>query len=106
MATIGGAKVLGRSDIGRLEAGLMADVVLIKSNTIGLAGSFDPLGALLYTATPQLVDYTIVNGEVVVAEGRLTRGREQLIIENANRAAKTLAEKARSSFGVDLGYRW
>ena len=106
MATTGGASVLGRSDIGALEPGLMADLVLIKTSTIGLAGSFDPLGALLFTATPGLVDYTIVNGEIVVADGRLTSGREHEIVENANRAAKSLAEKARNSFGIDLGYGW
>jgi 8-oxoguanine deaminase len=106
MATVGGAKVLGRSDIGALEAGLMADVVLIKTSTIRLAGSFDPLGSLLFTAAPGVVDYTIVNGEVLVADGRLTSGRERQIVDNANRAAKVLAERARSSFGVDLGYGW
>lgn len=106
MATVGGARVLGRDDIGALAPGRMADVVLIRGDTIGLAGSFDPLSALLFTATPRSVDYTIVNGDVVVQEGRLASGREAEIVENANRVTRRLAQTATKRFGIDFGFSW
>lgn len=73
MATRGGAQVLGRSDIGHLGVGMCADLVLFDLNTLSFAGGavHDPVGALLLCGSPQ-TDYTIVNGRVVVAKGRLS----------------------------------
>ena len=106
MATTGGAAVLGRTDIGRLEVGSAADMVLVKTDTLGLAGTFDPLGALLFNNSAGAVDYTIVGGRVVVENGRLASGREREIIDGANRAARTLARRAQEKTGMDFGYGW
>lgn len=70
MATLGGARVLGRSDLGSLEPGKAADFVGIKLNRLPFAGAacHDPAGALLM-CTPPNVDLSVINGRIVVADG-------------------------------------
>ena len=69
LATIGGAKVLGRSDIGSLEAGKCADFFSLDLDTIGYAGALhDPVAAVLFCA-PQQARHTVVHGRPVVRDG-------------------------------------
>lgn len=72
MATRGGAACLGRQgEIGQLSVGAAADLVLWRLDGIAFAGAVsDPIEALLRCG-PTAAHYTIVNGEVVVADGRL-----------------------------------
>jgi cytosine/adenosine deaminase-related metal-dependent hydrolase len=72
IATRGGAAVLGRDDIGRLEPGLAADFVAINLDRIGFAGALhDPVAALIF-CTPATVDTSVINGRIVVRQGQLT----------------------------------
>jgi len=73
LATRGGAKVLGRSDLGRIAPGACGDLALFDLSAIAFAGGavHDPVGALLFCAPAQAA-YTIVNGKVLVARGQLT----------------------------------
>jgi len=93
LATRGGAEVLGRSDIGHLAPGLCADLALFDLRTLGFAGGavHDPVGALLLCASPQAA-YTLVNGRVVVREGRLATLELEPLVERHNRLARALAE--------------
>ncbi len=70
-ATIGGAKALGRSDIGRLEAGCRADLVLVDITHPRMRPSRDPLRSLIYAAGDRAVHSVFVDGERVVADGRV-----------------------------------
>jgi 8-oxoguanine deaminase len=92
LATTGGAAVLGRSDIGHLAVGMCADLALWDLNTLAMAGGavHDPVGALLLCASPQAA-YTVVNGQVVVRQGRLTTVEIEPLIEAHNRYARALA---------------
>ncbi len=92
LATTGGAQVLGRSDIGHLAVGMCADLALWDLNTLAFAGGavHDPVGALLLCASPQAA-YTIVNGRVVVRQGRLTTVEIEPLIEAHNGYARALA---------------
>ncbi len=96
LATSGGARVLGRSDIGHLAPGMCADLALFDLDTLGFAGAavHDPLGALLLCASAQ-ADYTVVNGVVVVRQGQLTTLDLPPLLQRHNRLAKTLADLAR-----------
>lgn len=95
MATVGGARVLGFSEIGAIEPGKAADLVLININQIGYAGALaDPLAALIYSGDSHIVDTTIVNGEVVVEEGKVARVQEEEIIRKANELSLLMLEKA------------
>jgi cytosine/adenosine deaminase-related metal-dependent hydrolase len=83
LATIGGARVLGREDeIGSLEAGKLADIALWRMDTPAHAGVADPVAGLALGPPPPL-EYLLVNGQVVVENGRVVTIDE----EQAGRAA-------------------
>jgi 8-oxoguanine deaminase len=92
IATLGGAKVLNRNDIGALAPGMAADIVTFPLNEIGLAGAqHDPLAALLFCHVPR-VQHSIVNGRVVVRDGRLTTVDLPVLIERHNALARQLVD--------------
>ncbi len=69
MATRGGAKILGRDDIGYLAPGMSADFIAVKLNQLGLSGTQrDPLAALVMCG-PFKVDYSFINGRAVIEKG-------------------------------------
>ncbi len=90
LATRGGAAVLGRSDIGSLEAGKCGDFTAIDLSRLEYAGAqHDPLAAAVF-CQPGRVDYTVVGGRFVVREGRLATLDEGRLAEKHNRAARRL----------------
>lgn len=90
IATRGGASVLGRNDIGSLEAGKCADFFAINLNKIDYAGAMhDPVSAIVFCA-PQRSDYTIVHGKIIVEKGRITTIDTQKLIQKHNKAALRL----------------
>ena len=91
LATLGGAKVLNRDDIGALKPGMSADIVMFKLDQIGFAGALhDPVAALVF-CTPANVNYSIINGKVVVKDGILQTIDLPLVIERHNQLAANLA---------------
>jgi cytosine/adenosine deaminase-related metal-dependent hydrolase len=96
LSTRGGAEVLGRADIGHIAPGMCADLALFDLRTLSFAGGavHDPVASLLLCASPQ-VAYTVVNGEVVVREGQLTRIDLPVLIEKHNALALQLATLSR-----------
>ncbi|MFT5433704.1 MAG: 8-oxoguanine deaminase [Myxococcota bacterium] len=103
VATRGGAKVLGRGDIGQLSAGKAADVVLYNVEELGFAGGMhDPIASLIFCGTTGRVHTSIVNGKVVVREGRLLGGEERDLFRRANAlaAAQVAASRARSGMNA------
>ena len=94
MATIGGAQVLGRDDIGQLAPGKAADLIGLRLNRLDYAGALhDPLAATLFCA-PQRVDLSIINGQMVVEGGRLLTVDLEPAIERHNRIARELVRTA------------
>jgi 8-oxoguanine deaminase len=90
IATLGGASVLGRDDIGALAPGMAADIVTVPLDEIGVAGALhDPLAALLFCHVPR-VTTSIVNGQVLVRGGELTRIELPRLIAQQNRLAAQL----------------
>jgi 8-oxoguanine deaminase len=92
IATLGGAKVLNRDDIGVLAPDMAADFVAFDLRTIAFAGSLhDPVAALVFCA-PASVAFSVINGRIVVKEGRLTTVDLPVLIETQNRLARTLVQ--------------
>ena len=90
LATLGGARVLGRDDIGALAPGMAADIVTIPLDEIGLAGAHhDPLAALFFCHVPR-VQHSIVHGRVVVRDGQLQTVDLPVLLERHNRLAREL----------------
>lgn len=98
MATMGGAKVMGLQDeIGSLEMGKKADVILMNLNSIASTPSFnvDVMSSIVYSASSNDVDTTIVNGKILMENRKLTTLDEGEIIENSNRSIERLWKKLR-----------
>ena len=91
LGTRGGAAVLGRTDIGSLEAGKCADFFAIDLKRIGFTGMHDPVAAIVF-GQPVNADYTVVGGKFVVKEGQLCTVDEDRLIEKHNKAARRLLE--------------
>ncbi|MCY1306210.1 8-oxoguanine deaminase [compost metagenome] len=90
IATLGGAKVLNRDDIGALAPGMAADFVAFDLNQIAFAGALhDPLAALVFCA-PAQVSHSVINGRVVVQGGRLVTVDLPRVLERHNRLAHQL----------------
>ncbi|MFJ3316032.1 8-oxoguanine deaminase [Herbaspirillum huttiense] len=95
VATLGGAKVLNRDDIGALKPGMSADVVMFDTRQIAFAGALhDPVAALVF-CTPANVNTSIINGRVIVREGQLTTIDLGAVLERHNHLSLELAQAAR-----------
>jgi cytosine/adenosine deaminase-related metal-dependent hydrolase len=90
LATIGGAAVLGRKDIGSLEVGKCADFIAINLNRLEYTGALhDPLAAILFCQTGN-VDLNVVHGEIIVKDQQLVNIDLNKLISDHNKAAARL----------------
>lgn len=86
MATRGSAAILGRTDIGSLEAGKAADLFMIQANSFEYVGAqFDPKSLPATVGITRPAAYTLVNGKVVVKDGRLCNIDEEKMAAHANK---------------------
>ncbi|MEM8956373.1 MAG: amidohydrolase family protein [Pseudomonadota bacterium] len=96
-ATIGGARALGlEADLGSIEVGKRADLVLFDFRRPHLRPMTDVLGTLVHTGQGRDVDMVIVGGEVVVAGGEPVRVDRMAVLEAAEQAAASLWARARA----------
>ena len=91
MASRGSASLLGREELGHLAEGMAADFFAISLDRIELVGGqYDPKSLLSCIGFKGAVDYTVVNGKVVVEQGRLVNVEEEKIVSKANAAVEKL----------------
>ena len=91
LATVGGARVLGRDDIGVLAPGFAADFVAIDLHRVEFAGALhDPVAALVMSA-PVTIDYSWVGGRPLVEEGRVAGVDLASLVRSHNQLAGDLA---------------
>lgn len=91
IATLGGARVLGRSDIGALEPGKRADLVLWDVSELAAAGQWDPVAALVFCA-PIRPRAVYVEGRAVVQDHHLLTADPNRLNEQARAAIARLAD--------------
>jgi len=91
IATLGGAAVLGRDDVGALAKGMCGDFIAFKTDTLEFAGGavHDPVAALLFCA-PAKPDRVMVNGNLLVSGGELRTVDLPPVIERHNKIAKKM----------------
>jgi 8-oxoguanine deaminase len=95
LGTRGGAAVLGRDDIGALAPGMAADLIGIRLDRLDFAGAQqDPLAALVF-CTPPSVDLSVINGRVVVEDGRLLTLDLPATVTHHNQLAQELLRQSR-----------
>jgi cytosine/adenosine deaminase-related metal-dependent hydrolase len=93
LATIGGARVLGREDeIGSIEPGKLADLALWRLDRLAHSGIDDPVAALVLGSRPPL-SMLMVGGETVVEDDVLLTADEPGLAADAGRAARRLQER-------------
>jgi 8-oxoguanine deaminase len=97
MATLGGAAVLGRDDIGCLASGKVADFIAINLDRLEYAGAgHDPLGALLF-CRPVNVDLSVINGQVVVEKGHIVGFDLERAIARQKEISQEMLKRAAST---------
>jgi cytosine/adenosine deaminase-related metal-dependent hydrolase len=90
LATQGGAKVLGRDDIGALSPGMAADFIAINLDRLSLAGALhDPVAAMVFCQIDR-VDYSYINGRLIVKQGQLCTMDTNRLIVDAHRFTEEL----------------
>lgn len=90
IATLGGARVLGRSDLGSLAPGKRADLVLWDVTELAAAGEWDPVAALVFCA-PMRPRSVYVEGRAVVRDHHLVTADPRHLNEQAREATRRLA---------------
>jgi cytosine/adenosine deaminase-related metal-dependent hydrolase len=94
IATVGGARVLGRDDVGSLAVGKCADFFTVDLHTVDFAGALhDPVAATVFCA-PQKARFTVINGRIVVENGRVATVDMEPVVREHNRFALELARAA------------
>jgi cytosine/adenosine deaminase-related metal-dependent hydrolase len=92
LGTRGGAAVLGRGDIGSLEAGKCADFFAMSMDHIEYAGAqHDPVSAVVF-CQPRRVDFTAVGGKFLVKDGNLVCADEVKIMQRHSKLSRSLLE--------------
>lgn len=84
-ATLNAAKALGRTDIGRIETGAKADIIIIDPNKIGLALMDDPVKSIVYMANQGDIDSVIIDGKIIVENGIFTNNDSTGMFEEVQR---------------------
>ena len=95
MATRGGARTLGLDgEIGSIEVGKRADVIVVGRGGPHQAPAHDPYATLVYATSARDVRTTVVDGRVLMDQGRLTELDVPATLDMARQEARQLAERA------------
>ncbi|MCB9580324.1 MAG: 5'-deoxyadenosine deaminase [Polyangiaceae bacterium] len=95
MATIDGAKVLGLDhEIGSVEVGKRADLVVVRMDDVHVAPTWDPVSTLVYATQARDVRHVLVDGRFLVQDGELTTLDAERVAAMARQQARRLARRA------------
>jgi len=95
LATLGGARVLGRDDIGHLAPGMSADLISIDVDRPELAGAHEDIVAALVLCDVSSVDHSFIDGKRVIDHGHLAMSEMQSLVEKTNAASRRMFAAAR-----------
>jgi 5-methylthioadenosine/S-adenosylhomocysteine deaminase len=92
-ATLGGAQALGRDDLGRLAPGAKADIVLVDLDDLVIGPIWDPIRSLVMCATGSHVRKVMVDGNLVVDDGRVLFADEDWLLQRAQDSCRAVWAK-------------
>jgi cytosine/adenosine deaminase-related metal-dependent hydrolase len=92
-ATLGGAKAIGRDDLGKIAKGCLADLAIINMETINNVPCRDPVKNLVNASSRSDVDYVIVNGEVIVEKGRILTIDEEKLLKQVQKTTEAIWDR-------------
>lgn len=91
-ATLGGARALGRDDIGRLTPGALADIVIVNLRSIRNGAVRDPIKTLVEYSSGQDIDTVVVNGRTLLEGGRSLVVDEDALLREVQAAGEQVWE--------------
>jgi 5-methylthioadenosine/S-adenosylhomocysteine deaminase len=98
MATIDGARAIGLDhEIGSIEPGKKADIAVIDTSGPAMAPVHHPVSALVYSALGHEVTTVLIDGVVVMRDGRITTVDEAAVMAQSRRAADSLTQRAKTA---------
>jgi cytosine/adenosine deaminase-related metal-dependent hydrolase len=98
MVTLGGARALGlEGEIGSIETGKKADIILIDLNAPHLTPLSHPISHIIYAVRGSDVSHTIIDGKLLMSEGSLTTLDEEEVLNEATVQTRDLLEKSGTS---------
>lgn len=102
-ATQATADALGRTDLGRIAEGAIADLVAVRLSSLENRPVYDPLRAAAYYSSGNDVDTVLINGRVVVSGGTLVGADADAIADKASDACRLIWDRARAAGIFDFG---
>ena len=103
LATINGARALGmEDDIGSLEPGKKADLVVVNCSQVHHTPVLDPLSAVVWSSTGSDVETTIVDGEILMRDGKVMTMDEAAVISTAAARGEAVLKQS----GVEANHNW
>ncbi len=98
MVTVDAARALGlEGQIGTLEPGYLADVVVLRLGQLHTTPAFDVANTVVFGCSGRDVHTVLVGGQIVVEAGRLTRVDETALVERARATSSALLDRALAS---------
>lgn len=91
--TVNGAKALGFDDVGVLKEGYKADLILVRKDKPNMMPMHSPHSNIIYSMYPTDVDTVIINGEIVMLEGKILTIDEEIVKTEFSNLLKKLIEK-------------
>jgi cytosine/adenosine deaminase-related metal-dependent hydrolase len=105
---LGGAKALGRDDLGRIAPGAKADLVIVDFDRLRIGPFLDPIKALVTCGNGELVKQVIVDGRTIVENGRIPGFDEPALVakirQSTDRAWSRFAEFHMKAEPIDVAY--
>ena len=92
-ATLGGAKAIGKTDLGKIAKGCMTDLAIINMQTINNVPCRDPVKNIVNASTRSDVEYVIINGEVIVDKGKLTTINENKLVRDVQKTSEAVWDR-------------
>lgn len=93
MGTENGARAIGLKDVGRIEKGMKADLVLLDMNSAAWTPCFNPASLLVYSGNSSAVDTVIVDGKILMENHELKTLDEEKVLAEAANCARRLTGK-------------
>lgn len=97
IATLGGAKTLGRDELGKIKEGFVADIIIKNISGIEYSGVDDMNYGLLTCGISGEVDYNIINGKIVVDKRKIVSNNTDKIINDVRNKVMEIHKKFKSN---------
>lgn len=89
-ATLGGAKALGRDDLGRIAPGAKADLLFWAGQSLWMTPLRDPIRNIVYNAQAEDIRHVMIDGEMVMQDRKLTNIDEDQVTADLQAAAERM----------------